>query len=280
MNELVSVIITTRNEEDVVEELLKSISAQTYNHIEVLVVDNHSTDRTASIARKHTKHVYQKGPERSTQRNYGARKSTGTYVMFLDADMRLSPTVIYEAVTLCRQHQSVAAVIVPEISVGSRFWEKIKAYERSFYCLESGEEYEAARFFRRNVFMKAGGFDETIIGPEDWDLPKTIRKKGYAIGRIRSVIYHRERIASVWSLARKKYYYGLKSGRYLTKQGIPLVSRDTVYFLRPVFYRHWRKIVSQPVMAAGMACMFLVELGAGGLGYLVGKLRDGNTRNS
>ena len=71
---LVSVIITTKNEEDVIEKLLESIQKQSYSRIEIIVVDNFSSDETYDISKRYTKNVYEKGPERSVQRNYGFEK--------------------------------------------------------------------------------------------------------------------------------------------------------------------------------------------------------------
>lgn len=273
-NPLVSIIITTKNEEDVLETLLTSIKLQTYRAIETIIVDNHSSDKTREIAKRYTDTVYTKGPERSKQRNYGAEKSTGRYLLFLDADMQLSPDVIRESIGVFEKEKDTAAIIIPEKSRGKTFWERVKAFERSFYCLEQGAEYEAARFFRRDIFMRFSGYDEQLTGPEDWDLPKTIRKAGYAIRRIRPDIYHNERIKSLFMLAKKKYYYGLKSERYIKKHRLSMISAETIYFLRPVFYKHWRKLLEHPLLTGGMALMFLVELGAGGLGYLRGRFTE------
>lgn len=96
MSTLVSVIITTRNEEKNIERCLKSIKAQSYplEEIEIIVVDNNSVDKTKDIAYKCTAKVYDFGPERSAQRNYGVGKSEGKYILYLDADMNLSEKVI------------------------------------------------------------------------------------------------------------------------------------------------------------------------------------------
>src|SRR5260221_10860805 len=100
MNPLVSIIITTKNESLVIERLLQSIKKQSHPQIETIVVDNYSTDTTQKIAKKYTKRVFEFGPERSAQRNYGAKMSKGSYIVFLDADMELSPKVIEECVSL------------------------------------------------------------------------------------------------------------------------------------------------------------------------------------
>ena len=70
---ILSVIITTKNEEKNIANCLKSIKAQNYPHdkIEIIVVDNNSKDRTKEIAARFTDKVYNFGPERSAQRNYG-----------------------------------------------------------------------------------------------------------------------------------------------------------------------------------------------------------------
>ena len=106
----VSIIITTKNEEKHIENLLRSITSQTYKNIEIILVDNYSTDRTRKIA-KNTNKIYLKGPERSAQRNYGAQKAKGKYLLFLDADMILSPTIIEECIQ--EAEEKVYSIIHP-----------------------------------------------------------------------------------------------------------------------------------------------------------------------
>lgn len=271
--ELISIIIATKNEQNVIENLISSILRQTYNNFEVILIDNHSTDNTLKIAKKFGVKIYTFGPERSAQRNFGAKKSNGKYLLFLDADMELSPRVIEECIKVVNEDK-VSGVIVPEVSVAKNFWERVKAYERSFYNEEGDIVTDAARFFLKKVFLKAGGYDETITGPEDWDLPENIKDLGYHIGRIKSVIYHRERITSVFNLVRKKYYYGLKTYRYLKKHNISPVSAKTVFFLRPIFYKNWRKIILHPILSLSLIFMLTLELIAGGTGYVIGRVTN------
>lgn len=272
--DLVSVIITSKNEVDVIGKLLKSIIKQTYKNIEVILVDNHSTDNTLKIAKSFKKvKIYHWGPERSAQRNYGAKVSSGEYLLFLDADMYLSPNVIKECVVVAKSRAKIGSVIIPEQSVAYSFWEKVKGFERSFYNEKGDSITDAARFFKRQVFEKAGGYDETITGPEDWDLPETIRELGYKDGRILEKIYHRERVTSLPVLFKKKFYYGLHAHKYLEKHNIPIVSPKTVYFLRPLFYKSWRRLLTHPLLALGMIVMLLTQTAGGGLGYLLGRIK-------
>lgn len=272
-NQLVSVIVTTKNEEKNIGRLLSSIKKQTYFPIEIIVVDNNSTDGTQKIAHQFTRKLYNYGPERSAQRNFGVIKSTGNFFLFLDADMELSPKVIKDCVDVVSKERLIGAVVIPEQSIAKDFWEKVKAFERSFYVEEGDNAVEAARFFQREAYAQAGGYDESITGPEDWDLPESIKDLGYKICRIKSKIFHYEKISSPIFLAKKKFYYALKSHRYIKKRGMSIIGSKTIYFLRPVFYRKWKKLISNPVLATAMMIMFIFELTGGGMGYLIGKYK-------
>lgn len=273
-SELVSVIITTKNEEEVIKRLLDSVFSQTYKNIEVILVDNNSNDKTPEIAKKMGAKVYNFGPERSAQRNFGVKKSYGQYLLILDADMTLEETVIWDCVKLCDLDKKIGGIVIPEQSIGENFWEKVKAFERSFYNLEGDITTDAARFFTKEAYNAVGGYDETITGPEDWDFPENVRKKGFKIGRVNSKIFHYEKIPSILDLAKKKYYYALKSSRYLKKNTIPIIGPKTIYFLRPVFYKHWYKLISHPILTLGMFLMLTLEQIAGGLGYVKGRINE------
>lgn len=274
MKQKVSIIIPAFNEEKVIERLLKSLKKQTYKNCEVIVIDDSSVDNTVKIAKQYTPNVYtRKHAERSIQRNFGAGISKGEYLLFLDADMELIPGVVKECVEKIQKDKKSGAIAIPEKSIALTFWEKVKAFERSIYNLEGDSITDAARFFTREAFNKAGGYDESITGPEDWDLPDTIRELGYKQNRIKAIIYHYERVPSPLALARKKYYYGLRAYRYLTKHKISVISAKTIYFLRPVFYKNWARIIAHPVLSLGMMMMLSAELIGGGLGFLMGRIK-------
>ena len=271
---LVSIVVTTKNESDVLERLLKSIKYQTYSSSELIVIDNGSTDKTLLIAKKYTRNVHTFGPERSAQRNFGAKKAKGKYIIFLDADMELTPKVIAQCIAAIEKNTKIGAVGIPEVSVAKEFWEKVKAYERSFYNEAGDTTTDAERFFLMSAFDKVGGYDETITGPEDWDLPENIGKLGYKKTRIIAHLFHHERVSSPFKLAQKKYYYALTSHRYLKKHNISTFSPKTIYFLRPIFYKQWRKLLSHPVYTIAMFYMFTLELAGGGAGYFIGKFKN------
>ncbi len=268
---LVSVIITTKNEATVIGTLLQSIHQQTYPKIETILVDNNSTDNTKKIAEQNkTVKIYSVGPERSAQRNFGAKNSSGDFLFFLDADMELTSKVIAVCVQKIAK-ENIAGVVVPEESKWTNFWGQVKAFERSFYSEKGDPITDAARFFSKKVFNKVGGYDESITGPEDWDLPDRIREQGYKIDRITEKIYHHEQELSLGRLFKKKFYYGLNAHRYLSKHKIGVLSPKTIYFLRPLFYKNWTKLIIHPLLSLAMIYMLSVELIGGGLGYIIGR---------
>ena len=272
-NPLVSVIISTRNEADVIGQLLTSIKKQTYTHFEIIVVDNNSQDETKTIAKKFTDNVFNHGPERSAQRNYGAGKAVGECLLFLDADMELGSTVIEACLNWIKKDKNIGGVIIPEISVGERYWEKVKAFERSFYFEKGGFGIESARFFTKEAFAKTGGYDAGITGTEDWELSESVRKSGFTIVRITSPLYHHETIPSLANLARKYYYYGLTAHRTLAKQNTPVISPKTIQFLRPVFYQKFHRFFVHPLLGIGVFVLLSTELAASGVGFIIGKIK-------
>ena len=200
---VVSVIVTTKNEENNIGACLESILHQSMLPMEMIVVDNFSEDKTTTIAQELGAKVFQLGPERSVQRNYGVEKAKGKYILYLDADMRLSPKVIEECVNHCEADADVKGIYIPEIIVGNGFWIKVRRFERSFY---DGTVIDAVRFVPKAAFHKVGGFDLLFTGPEDWDFDKKIRGLGKTIVA-ESHLEHDEGDFDLENYLRKKRYY-------------------------------------------------------------------------
>jgi glycosyltransferase involved in cell wall biosynthesis len=169
---LVSIVVTTRNESKNIQNCLSSIVTQTYDNIELIVVDNFSTDRTREISRLYTDLVYEHGPERSAQRNFGLFEiSQGQYGMYVDADMILSPSLVENCVSFAVANGE-ASLYIPEVILGNSLFNRVRRYERKFY---EGTCIDAIRFFHMSTFQLAGGFDEEIFcvgSGEDWDFNK------------------------------------------------------------------------------------------------------------
>jgi len=265
---LVSIIVTTKNEASHIAGCLESIRKQMFKNTETIVVDNHSVDNTREIAGKFTRHVYDAGPERSAQRNFGAARAKGEYLLFLDADMQLTPDVVKECVEVCKKNK--IAAVVPEKSFGIGFWAKCKALERA--CYEGVDWIESARFFRKDAFLYVGGYDETLTGPEDFELPQRIKTLYgvQSVGRIRAYILHDEGHLCLSKLLRKKYYYGKKMRRYRNlSESKPFFAKQANIFRRyALFFRHPQMFIADPLHMFGVLIMKTLEMAVIGLGGL------------
>ena len=252
----VSCIITTKNEREVIGALLSSIKTQSYKNFEIVLVDNDSTDETVKIAKTFGAKIFTYGPERSAQRNFGVKKAKGKYALILDADMVLTKNALADCVEKFEKDDGLGALVIPEKSFGEGFWTKCRAFEREFYVGEPS--IEAARCFRKDIFLKFGGYDENITGPEDYDLPLRIKKAGNKIGRIKSYILHNERRFSPIKSAKKKFYYAAHAQVYLRKHPEMAIKQGSLLF-RPVFLKKWKKFVNHPILGMGMFVVKGVE---------------------
>ena len=164
-NCLVSIIVSTKNEEKNIYNCLKSIKNQTYKNIEVVVVDNYSTDKTKRICSKFKIKFYEKGNERSEQRNYGVYLSKGEFILYLDADMIITPNLVYSCLQKIK-NEEVDGLYIKERIIGKNFFNEVRNFEREFY---EGTKIDAIRFLKKKKFLQLKGFDKKIIGQEDWD---------------------------------------------------------------------------------------------------------------
>ncbi len=286
----VSVVVTTRNEAKNIGNCLASIAGQTYpsDRIEMIVVDNASDDATKEIARRYTQRVYDKGPERSAQRNYGLlEKATGDFLMFLDADMILSATVVERAAHML-DAGGCESLHIPEIVLGGDYFPRVRRFERSFY---DGTCIDGARFFTREAFAAVGGFDLSLTGPEDWDLDKKLKRRGpigllsrydfdavdafvmrlplegrleklvrfeEASGLDTPLLFHNEAAFALGPYLKKKAYYSGSADGYIEKWGAddPDIRRQygLGYRFFGVFFEDgkYRRLLTHPSAAFGM----------------------------
>jgi len=245
----VSIIITTKNEERIIAKCLESIVNQSYSNIEIIVVDNKSTDRTVEIARKYTDSVYDCGPERSSQKNYGIDIAKGVYALHLDADMILTNDLIKEACEQMLSNPNYVGLNIPLRWIGENWIIKAKGFEREFYddtCLD------AVRFFDVKAARSIKGFDASLFAGEDWDFDLRLREFG-DIGIIDSIMYHYEdENLNLREYAHKIYYYSGNLELYRKKHKDNKIVKkqfDLLYRYVYVFLENgnWKKCVAHPL---------------------------------
>lgn len=190
---LVSVIMAAYNAAEHIGEALESVLAQEWRPLEVVVVDDGSTDDTATIVARYPDVVYvqqeNKGP--SAARNAAAEHSSGEFVANLDSDDLLPTTRVGDQVAYLLSHPEVGAVFGRQEWMNAPEW----MARDSVYGDVDGIPLSSV-MFRRSVFFDLGGYDTSFVHGEDMDLLVRMRERGIAYEVIPEIVLYRRYQAS------------------------------------------------------------------------------------
>ena len=260
---LVSIIIPTKNSAAFLERCLKSIKAQTYPEIEIIIVDNNSSDATPEIAARYGRLVTG-GPERSAQFNQGAKIAHGDYFYRVDGDFELDTQVV-EACVAAIEDKGNDIVAVPNRSAGGSYWARVRRLERDTYL--DDDLIVAARFWSREAFESVGGFDESLVACEDYDLHNRMVNHGYQLGRVKPGELHLGEPHSLWAHIQKSFYYGYSAWSYLRKNPSPGLKQLSPF--RASFWRHRRELFRHPGELLGLFFLKIAQYSAAGMAILL-----------
>ncbi len=260
---LVSVVVPLYNMEEFVGDTLRSVLASTYRHLEVIVVDDGSSDASASIvaeiaaqdSRVTLLHQENAGPCRA--RNNAVAASHGQYVLPVDADNLLASQFIAQAVPILEAQPNVKVVCPTMEFIGDKQgpW---RLPEFSLSLLARRNHIDTCALYRRTDFDRIGGYCEEIIAREDWDFWISLLKDGGEVVRLPEVgCYYRVRKQSKRIRDRKLKAHvtavlNQRHGAFFEEQlGGPLRkmrswSRWFNFLTRPLRYR---KVVTAPAIA-------------------------------
>lgn len=176
-----SVIIPTLNEEMLLPRLLASLKKQRFKDFEVIIADNHSTDKTPEIIREYGAKIVEGGSRPGVGRNRGASVAKGEYLAFLDADTVLDFDFLEKLrdEILKRNFSGASGFFVGDKgSAFDRFTHAILNYY--FWSIQRLDPHACGFYFiiKRDVFEKLHGFDENIYMAEDHELAHRIRDVG------------------------------------------------------------------------------------------------------
>lgn len=260
---LVSVVVPLYNMEEFVGDTLRSVLASTYRHLEVIVVDDGSSDASASIvaeiaaqdSRVTLLHQENAGPCRA--RNNAVAASHGQYILPVDADNLLASQFIGQAVPILEAQPNVKVVCPTMEFIGDKqgAW---RLPEFSLSLLARRNHIDTCALYRRTDFDRIGGYCEEIIAREDWDFWISLLKDGGEVVRLPEVgCYYRVRKQSKRIRDRKLKAHvtavlNERHGAFFEEQlGGPLRrmrswSRWINFLTRPLRYR---KVVTAPAIA-------------------------------
>lgn len=195
----ISVIIPVYNHAHTLERCLASIRAQTVQPLELIIVNDGSTDNFNEIIKKidksglNTKIVRQSNQGAAAARNRGFRESTGEYVIFLDADTVAKPKMLEKMAAMLAAHPE-ASYAYSQFKFG---WKTMQSQEFSQQDLKQYNFIDTTALVRRSALQKTPPsvppligegevsddegfpFDESLKRFQDWDLWLTLLAQGH-----------------------------------------------------------------------------------------------------
>ena len=195
MKPLVSVIVPLYNAAPFIGEALMSVLGSTYRPIEIVVVDDGSTDDSLRIAQtfaqqhKEVLVFHQSNAGVSAARNHAIREAHGEYILPLDADDKIGATYIEHAVDAMREDIRVVGCRAQFIGAKSGEW---KLPEYSPELLARKNMIHICSLFRKADWTHVGGFCEEEIYREDWSFWLSLMELGGTYVRLNEIgLYYR-----------------------------------------------------------------------------------------
>ena len=257
----VSVAIPTYNRKEKLRRLLESIKASTYKDIEIIVVDDASTDGTDKMIREEYHDIKYIRHERPTlvakSRNDAIEASEGDYIFFIDDDNVVEADTIEKLVRYIEEHEDVGTVapvtcyyVMPDKvmyagAVFSKFMRRTISLYSGYPCKDLERKVievdiiANSYMFKKEAIMKAGLIPWKRIpwNGEDGYLQYKIKKLGYrnvTLGSAR--VYHdvdpREGTRRYNEM---RLYYAIKSKIIFHRDLDPFLKRITFYFSLPIY---------------------------------------------
>jgi glycosyltransferase involved in cell wall biosynthesis len=235
----ISCIIPTHNRVSLLPRAIASIQRQDYDNLEIIVVNDASTDETATVVTKLAEKdnrirliTNKESRGGSGARNVGIRAAAGDFIALLDDDDEFSDNKLTGQLSFLEQKPSTGMVYGASVIIqpdGTRYLRKPKyRFIDARFLLQAYCQFSPpTTLIRKECFKTCGLFDESLPAYQDWDMWIRIARN-YRIGRIPSItcIIHQEhelpRIGlsrnalTGYSIFRSKHYRNMSMvGRYI-----------------------------------------------------------------
>ncbi len=210
----VSVVVPVWNDAIRLRKCLTSLQALNYppDRLEVLIVDNGSTDGSEEVARSFAqmKVLSEMRPGSYSARNLGLSHATGDYVAFIDSDCEAEPDWLFEGISIAQSTPTIGVVaghvqVVPPpggATWASRF-EQIFAFNQE-QNVRNGVCVTANWISPRDILVKVGGFESGLKSGADMRLSRRLSQSGYVIRYARTAIVRHPARPTVAALLKKK----------------------------------------------------------------------------
>ena len=262
---LISVVIPVFNRSDLLVSTLDSIRSQTYRPIEIVVIDDGSTDNTSDVIHTWTTHnnekegtltvrfVRQVNQGANAARNRGIQEARGEYIAFLDSDDRWLPEKLVKQIGEFEKDNRIGGVycgiVNVDLSTGIKETPTPKTYPEGDLLrqilIHDVTEPTSCWMVRKACFQEAGLFDTSLPARQDWDMWIRLAEK-YNIGCVPEILVEMgnhpgERVRSkadreiaAHKVIFQKYAYLRKRFSYW----VSLAARSAMYRRRGRVYFH------------------------------------------
>ena len=234
MQILVSVIIPCYNREKTVKRCIESIMKQTVNPIEIIVVDDGSSDHTIDILEtlqlkcNYLKIVKQNHRGAQAARNLGILNATGTYVAFLDSDDEWMPHMLEVCLTYINSgdENNVLYSDGYKVKGGKRSIFKLPCVDgdvHSFLLQYPGPTF-SSMMVKKDKLLQVGLLDENVLAYQEWDTAIKLSKVCKFIHIKKPLflyyLHQGETISKDWKKGVRGYYYIIKKNKQEIIQNI------------------------------------------------------------
>jgi glycosyltransferase involved in cell wall biosynthesis len=208
-NVQVSAVIPCYNSSAFLADTIQSVIAQTLSEIEIIFVDDGSSDdsvgfieRTiATVPEPAMRLIVQPNAGVAAARNRGISEARGRYVLPLDADDLIEPTMVEECFITLEANPEVAVVYTDRRDFGDieKIWpagafdlERLKYFNQLPYC----------SMFRRSLWADLGGYRQNVSGFDDWDFWIAAASRGFHGAHLAKPLlkHRRRRDSAMWGI--------------------------------------------------------------------------------
>ncbi len=214
---LVSVIVPCYNYAHYLPPCLDSVLRQSYQAVQLILVDDGSTDNTTDVAATYggrLEVIHKANAGLSAARNTGIEAARGQYVLFLDADDVLHPDSIAQRVRFLSRNPEVDVAVCtsrnfsrrPQLRSPFGHWHLPKSKLR-LHLAHFNIAPPHAYLLRRNVVDKVGGFDESLGACEDYDYWLRAVAAGFSFAASPGLVYYRKHAASMSAQSQQQWRF-------------------------------------------------------------------------
>ena len=192
---LVSVIVPIYNSEEFITETIESIINQSYKNLEIILINDGSTDNSKQICRKYLAkdsriiYIEKENGGVVAARNDGIAKATGEYILPVDSDDIIEKTYIEKAVDIITKNDKIGIVYCKAEFIGAKtgYWD---LPEFTIANILKDNCIFATALFKRTDWIKVGGYKEYVKNStEDYDFWLSLIENGSKVYRIPEILF-------------------------------------------------------------------------------------------